>query len=224
MNLVLKKNCAHRSLRSEVLGVGGSPRKNGNSDVLLSRVLAGVEQENVESSLIHLRDVQFQGCIGCEKCRKDKICTGLHDGMSLMYPQIMSSRGLVLVSPTHNYNITSWMKAFIDRLYCFYDFQDTIPRAWSTRLENQGRKAVIVAICEQESKRDMGFTLEAMHMPLEALGYQVVGELAVFRVFARGRVAEDREALDRAFTLGRDLAGALLVGHSVATWTAPSTL
>ncbi|TVQ98340.1 MAG: flavodoxin family protein [Desulfovibrionales bacterium] len=224
MIALMQTSTLNSSLQNIVLGVGGSPRKNGNSDVLLSRVLAGVEQENIESSLIHLRDVQFQGCIGCEKCRKDKICTGLYDGMSLMYPQIMSSRGLVLVSPTHNYNITSWMKAFIDRLYCFYDFQDTIPRAWSTRLGNQARKAVIVAICEQQSKRDMGFTLEAMRMPLEALGYQVVGELAVFRVFARGRVAEDREALDRAFILGSDLAGALLVGHSVSTWTAPSNL
>lgn len=209
MDSLIKANSQSRSLQNAVLGVGGSPRKNGNSDMLLSRVLAGVEQEDTESSLIHLRDVQFQGCIGCEKCRKDNICTGLYDGMSVLYPKIISSKGMVLVSPTHNYNITSWMKAFIDRLYCFYDFQDTIPRAWSTRLGDQGRKAVIVAICEQESKRDMGFTLEAMRMPLEALGYRVIGELAVFRVFARGRVKDDPKALEKAFVLGRDLATAM---------------
>ncbi len=97
--------------------MGGSPRKNGNSDVLVRQVLAGVSQENIECTLVQLRDIQFQGCIGCEKCRKDKICTGLIDGMSLIYNQIISSKGLVLVSPTHNYNITSWMKVFIDRLY-----------------------------------------------------------------------------------------------------------
>jgi len=209
LDSLIKASSQNRALQDSVLGLGGSPRKNGNSDVLLSRVLAGVEQEGIASSLIHLRDVQFQGCIGCEKCRKEKICTGLYDGMSALYPQIISSKGMVLVSPTHNYNVTAWMKAFIDRLYCFYDFQDTIPRAWSTRLGDQGRKAVIVAICEQESKRDMGFTLEAMRMPLEALGYQVIGELAVFRIFARGRVREDAEALEKAFVLGRDLAAAI---------------
>ena len=194
---------------NKVLGVGGSPRKNGNSDELLKQVLKGASEENLECSRIQLRDIQFQGCIGCEQCRKDKICTGLNDGMSLIYSRIIASKGLVLVSPTHNYNITSWMKAFIDRLYCFYNFENTRPRAWSSQLAGQGRKAVLAAVCEQENERDMGFTLEAMRIPVEALGYQVIGEQAVFRIFDRGRVKEDRASLEKAFTLGKDLAKAL---------------
>jgi len=55
----------------------------------------------------------------------------------------------------------------------------------------------------------MGFTLEAMRIPVEALGYQVIGEQAVFRIFDRGRVKEDRASLEKAFTLGKDLAKAL---------------
>src|SRR6056297_2330601 len=179
MSSIIKANNTNLLPVSEVLGVGASPRKNGNSDVILRQVLNGVSQESVECSLIQLRDMQFQGCIGCEKCRKDKICTGLNDAMSLIYSEIISSKGLVLVSPTHNYNITSWMKAFIDRLYCLYNFENTYPRAWSSQLANQDRKAVIIAICEQESKKDMGFTLDAMRLPLEALGYQVIGEQAI---------------------------------------------
>ena len=195
---------------NKVLGVAGSPRRNGNSDVLLKQVLKGVRQETVEGSLIQLRDIQFQGCIGCEKCRQDKICTGLNDGMSLLYKPIMASKGLVLVSPTHNYNITSWMKAFIDRLYCFYNFENTRPRAWSSQLADQGRKAVLVAVCEQENKKDMGFTLEAMRAPIEALGYQVIGEQAIFRIFDKGKVKEDTESMEKALRLGNDLARALI--------------
>lgn len=195
--------------KAEILGIGGSPRKKGNSDVLLKQILAGAEGEDMPTSMIQLRDMNFQGCIGCEKCRKDKICTGLNDGMSLLYLKIISSRGLILVSPTHNYNITSWMKAFIDRLYCFYNFSNSRPRAWSSQLADQGRRAVIVAICEQESKEDMGFTLEAMRMPLEALGYDVMEALAVFKIFERGRVKEYSEILDKAAILGKQLAGAI---------------
>ena len=195
--------------KNEVLGVGGSPRKNGNSDLLLKQVLAGVHQEKLECSLVQLRNIQFQGCIGCEKCRKDKICTGINDGMSLIYSEIVSSKGLVLVSPTHNYNITSWMKAFIDRLYCFYNFQNTSPRAWSSQFADQGRKAVVIAICEQKNKKDMGFTLEAMKMPIEALGYEVIGEQAVFEIFSKGKVKENSEALNESFKLGRKLAKAV---------------
>lgn len=195
---------------NKVLGVAGSPRARGNSDALVKQVLKGVSRENIETGLIQLRDMQFQGCIGCERCRKDKICTGLTDGMSLAYSQVITSKGLVLVSPAHNYNITSWMKAFIDRLYCFFHFEDTRPRAWSSRLAEQGRKAVLIAVCEQESSENMGLTLEAMRMPIESLGYEVIGEQTIFRIFDRGKVKEDTESMERAFTLGRDLARSLL--------------
>ena len=203
------KNRANLQPGGEVLGVSGSPRRNGNSDVILKTIIAGISQCNVSADYLNLTELQFQGCIGCERCRKDKICTGLTDGMSLIYEAVVSSRGLVLVSPTHNYNITSWMKAFIDRLYCFYDFADNRPRSWSSRLAGQGRKAVIAAVCEQETQADMGFTLEAMQKPLEALGYEIIGKLAVFKIFDKARVKQDPGVMNQALALGKSLAQAM---------------
>lgn len=193
-----------------VLGIGGSPRKNGNTDVLLRHILLGAEKTGLPSEMILLRDYRFQRCIGCERCRTDRICTGLHDDMTALYPKIVRAGGLVLVSPVHNYNITAWIKAFIDRLYCFYDFTDDRPRGWTSRLSLQGRKAVIAAVCEQASKDDLGFTLEAMRRPLEALGYEIVGELAAFASFERGMIRNDAQALARATKLGADLASSLV--------------
>jgi len=138
----------------QITGIGASPRKNGNSDILMKHILDGAKGSGVPVEDVRLRDYQFQPCIGCEKRRKDKICTGLNDGMHLLYPKIIGSQGLVLISPTHNYNVTAWMKAFIDRLYCFYIFDNNCPRGWSSRLAGQGRKAVLVAVCEQETKKD----------------------------------------------------------------------
>ncbi len=116
---------------------------------------------------------------------------------------------MVLVCPTHNYNVTAWMKAFIDRLYCFYIFDNKRPRGWSSRLIDQNRKAVIAAVCEQVDKKDMGFTLEAMRLPIEALGYEVVGELAVFGIFDKGKVQDEDETLTKAIELGNQLAESL---------------
>jgi len=192
-----------------VFGTGGSPRKNGNTDVLLRQIALGVEEGKIPVRTVHLRDVFFQPCIGCEKCRKDRICTGLVDGMSSLYPAIIGSRGMILVCPTHNYNVTAWMKAFIDRLYCFYEFDDGVPRGWSSRLAGQDRKAVITAVCEQDTRKDMGFTLEAMRLPLEALGYGIVDEMAVFRVFHRGKVRDREDVMEEARALGRKLAASL---------------
>ena len=205
----IQKNFKDYFTNQRIIGIAGSPRKNGNSDFLLKHILSGAKKKDVFTEKIHLRDYQFQPCIGCEKCRKDKICTGLNDGMSLLYPKILESQGMVLISPTHNYNVTAWIKAFIDRLYCFYTFDNNRPRGWSSRLENQGRKAVLAAVCEQESEEDMGFTIEAMRRPLIALGYEIIGELMVFAVFDRGKVKEKRDILASASSLGVKLAKSL---------------
>ena len=91
----------------KVLGIGGSPRKGGNSDIILNRLLKGVKHAGVSTEDVQLRDYQFQPCIGCERCRKDKRCTGLQDGMQLIYPRIREASGLVVVSPIYSYNMTA---------------------------------------------------------------------------------------------------------------------
>jgi multimeric flavodoxin WrbA len=193
-----------------ILCIGGSPRVNGNSDVVLKTIVKSVHRD-IETETITLRDYCFQSCIGCERCRKDKYCSGLNDGMQLIYPKLIQSQGLVLVSPTHNYNITALMKAFIDRLYCFYDFDNNCPRGWSSRLADQKRKAAIVAICEQADKKDMGFTIEAMRLPLEALGYEIIDELAIFKVFERGAVKKESKVMTNVSEIGENLVRSLQI-------------
>ena len=192
-----------------ILGVEGSPRKKGNSHKMLDAILAGAREAGQKCHDVHLRDCRYEPCVGCERCRKDKICTRFQDAMTLIYPTLKESKGLVLISPVHNYNVTAWMKAFIDRLYCFYNFEDTRPRAWSSQLAGQGRKAVIAAIGEQEDPRDMGFALEAMRLPLEALGYEIVAEFPVLRLFDRGAISGQEELMARARQAGIDLARSL---------------
>jgi multimeric flavodoxin WrbA len=189
-----------------ILGVGGSPRRNGNTDVLLKKFIEGAQDAGAEVETIFLRDYVIQPCVGCEQCREHKACTKLFDGMQLLYPKIQAAQGIILGSPTHNYNVTAWVKAFIDRLYCFYDFTDDRPRTYSSRLAGQGRKALVFSVCEQPDIREMGFTLEAMSMPLEALGYEVVETFPVIGYFDRGVVRKDEGLLSEVFQKGRDFA------------------
>ncbi len=194
----------------QVLGVSGSPRQGGNADTILRQVLKGVHSLDVAGEGITLGELSFSGCIGCEACRADKICTTLHDSMSELYPQIITCQGLVLVCPVHNYNITAWMKAFIDRLYCFYEFDNTTrPRKWSSRLAGQRRKVTICVICEQASQEDMGLAIPALQLPMEALGYEVVEVLPVFKIFEKGAVKKHKEIMDKAYQLGVRLAESL---------------
>lgn len=191
----------------KILCVGGSPRAGGNSDILIGHFIKGAQDVNITAEEIRLRDYKFQTCTGCEKCRKDKICSGLNDDMQFIYPKIIESAGLILVSPVHNYNITAIMKSFIDRLYCFYDFDDERPGNWSSRLGKQGRKAVIAAVGEQigDEESGMNLALKAMRLPLEALGYEIIAELSVTGVFKKGKVLQYPESLNSAESLGKRL-------------------
>ena len=116
----------------------------------------------------------------------------------------------MLISPVHNYNITAWTKAFIDRLCCFYEFEETLPRQWSSNLAGQGRKGVIAAIAEQESMHDMGFALEAMRFPLEAMGYEIVSEILVLRIFDRSGIKSHPDTLEGAKLSSRLLVKAIV--------------
>jgi multimeric flavodoxin WrbA len=192
-----------------ILGIGGSPRKGGNTDRLLKSALKGAADAGAKTELLQLRDFSIMPCVGCEKCRKNKTCTQFQDGMQLIYPRILAARGLILASPTHHYNVTAWMKAFIDRLYAFYDFTDTRPRRYTSRLSGRNRRASVIAVCEQVAPDEMGFTIEAMGRPLSALGYAIEDELRVYGIFDRGAVDKRPEVLAEAKELGVKLADAL---------------
>jgi len=197
---------------NKILGIGGSPRKGGNSDILMKYILKGAMSEGIVTEDIHLRDYQFQPCIGCERCRKDKQCTGLQDGMQLIYPKIKESKGMVLISPIYSYNVTAIMKAFIDRLYSFYNFSDERPGYWSSQLAGQGRKAIIAAIGEQATHEEGGMdsTLDTMRRSVVALGYEIIDELPVLGVFAKGKIKEYPQILEQAERFGKKLASLLL--------------
>jgi len=128
--------------------------------------------------------------------------------MQLIYPKIFEAGGLILISPVYNHNMTAWMKAFIDRLYCFYDFSKERPGSWSSRLAGQDRKAVIAFVGEQKTIKEAGMNLamESLRSPVKDLGYDIIAELPVLGVFGKGKVKEYPGILEQAEVLGGKLA------------------
>lgn len=155
--------------------ITGSPRKHGNTAFVGSTISKLLTAGGWKVKKIELHDLDFSGCIGCERCRRDNRCSGIEDDLTPYYSMLEDSALWILGSPVHNYNITSWMKAFIDRLYCYYIFRPTVPRQYSSVLQDRGKKAVVYAVAEQTNEKDFGFAVEAMQLPLEALGIDVVG-------------------------------------------------
>ena len=194
----------------KTLLVSGSPRQGGNTETVLAKIAEGLEAEGVATELVHLRSYSIHPCIGCEQCRRDKTCTRFFDGMHLLYKMIEESRGLVVGSPTYNYNITPYMKAFIDRMYPYFNFTNPRPGPYSAKLAGQGRKMVTVGVCEQNEASEMGYTIPAMSEPIRVMGYEVVKEFPVIGHFAMGSVRKNTPLLEEAVATGAFLARELL--------------
>ena len=188
----------------KILGISGSPRAGGNTDTLLRALLAGAEAEGAETEVVYLRDYAIHPCTGCERCRKDLTCTRFLDGMHLLYPKIEAADGLILGSPTYNYNITPEMKAFIDRLYPYYRFSDERPGPYSSYFIGKNRHALVFSVAEQSKDSERGFAIEAMQRPLEALGFTVADTLPAEGYFKKNAVAGDDAVQERAREAGRE--------------------
>jgi multimeric flavodoxin WrbA len=90
------------------------------------------------------------------------------------------------------------MKAFIDRLYPYFDFTEPRPGPYTCRLAGAGRKATCLGVCEQLEEKELGVTLRALCDPLPPLGYEVLTEVTITGHFLRGSVKKDELALEKA--------------------------
>ena len=198
------------------LGIIGSARKNGNTATLVNAALQAMEAEGIQTQAIVLDEYDFGGCRGCEGCRNTCHCV-LRDGMQEIYPLLREADAIVLGSPTHFYNVSSAVSKFFERCYCLEAFDADDRSVWASVNEVLGgRYAAVIAVCEQADEADMGFTADAMRLPLEALGYRVVDTVKALKLFEKGDALRDDDALGRAAAAGKKLARALLLKERLA--------
>ncbi len=102
----------------KVVAFNGSPRRDGNTTLLLRHVLAELEAAGVETELVQLASRRFAGCTGCLKCAetKDCRCSGLRDdGVNDCIQKMLEADGIVIASPTYYANCTAATQALMER-------------------------------------------------------------------------------------------------------------
>jgi multimeric flavodoxin WrbA len=102
----------------KVVAFNGSPRKNSNTRAAIEIVLEELRKENIETELIDIGGRPLRGCIACLKCRKSGKyhCFLPDDGINEYIQKILQANGLIIGSPVYFSNVTSEVKAFIDRV------------------------------------------------------------------------------------------------------------
>lgn len=101
----------------KVLAINGSARKNGNTAILLNIVLDEMKKEGIKTELLQMAGKPIQGCRACYKCfnKKDFRCVVDEDFLNEWMAKMREANGILLGSPTYFSDVTSGMRAFIER-------------------------------------------------------------------------------------------------------------
>jgi len=101
----------------KVIAFNGSPRKDGNTTILINKVFNELEQEGMETEMVQLSAKEIHGCIACYKCmeNKDQRCAVKDDAANEYIEKMTGAQGIILGSPVYFMDVTPEMKALIDR-------------------------------------------------------------------------------------------------------------
>jgi multimeric flavodoxin WrbA len=184
----------------KVLGVVGSPRNNGNTHILVSKILEGAQEEGVAGDLLLLGELTIRQCDGCHVCWQGKPCSK-QDEMSETYARIAASDAMVFGTPVYWYGPTALMKGFIDRFVYF--------NCPENRSQVRGKPAVVVTPFEDDAPETARLLLAFFQKCFEYLQMPLVGQIAVPGVSEKGDVLAKQDSLAEARALGVRLARTL---------------
>lgn len=99
------------------VAVNGSPRKGGNTEILLKRVLAPLTEAGWETELVQVGGQKIRGCQACYKCfeNKDGQCSMKNDVFNPIMEKLLKADAMIFGSPTYFTDVSAEMKALLDR-------------------------------------------------------------------------------------------------------------
>lgn len=196
-----------------IIGICGSPRKDGNTALLLNTALKGAGAAGANTEMVFLADYNIGYCDGCEKCYVDDgkeigECSINDDMTKVLVPKIYTCDGLILGTPSYWSNVSALMKNFIDRMIVFtYDRGDSGP---ASRLK-PGKKAMLYVV-GAVSYRVSSFggvhylPFQAMNIICMFNNIEVVDFLTAAGVDKPGDMLAQPDIVERAYKQGQDFA------------------
>lgn len=183
-----------------MLGVAGSPRRSGNSELLLDEALAGVREAGAAAEKIVLAELCLSPCTACGTCDKTGRCP-IADDMQEIYRLLSSCTALVFATPIYFYSVTAWAKAFIDRTQALWAQKYVL----KSMPEMSARPAAFIAVGATRGKSLFDGPQLTMKYFFDAAGFTCIDSLLLKGLDEKGAVLQFPEYLEKARALGRSL-------------------
>ena len=181
----------------KILAIVGSPRRNGNTNILVSKIAEGARTKGALVDEILLGDLTIAECDGCYRCWQTQSCRK-QDDMCHIYPMIAERDAIIFGTPVYWYGPTGLMKMFVDRLVFF--------NCPENREKIRGMQAVIAVPFEEENIHTADLVVEFFEKSLAYLEMKLVGKIIVPGVSKKGDILQKPDSLSQAYALGQSLA------------------
>lgn len=176
----------------EVFGLIGSPRRGGNTDILVDAILTAAQNNRHKTSKVYLYDVGIEPCVDCRGCKKDEHVCVLEDGMQELYPRLDAADVIVFGTPVYWYGPSGTMKHLVDRLRPYYA---------NGRLK--GKKAILTAPAG-DGPTEGDLLTEMFRRCLECLKVEFVGQV-LGTAYDPKDILADKKAMKQAVAIGASL-------------------
>jgi len=181
----------------KILAIVGSPRKGGNTDIIVQKAAEGAASKGAQVETLRLGGLDIRECDGCHVCWQKKPCCK-RDDMLAIYPKIIESDAIIFGTPVYWYGPTALMKAFIDRFVYF--------NCPENRAKIKNKTAVIAIPFEEDNSETARPLVEFFENCLNYLEMKLIGKIVVGGVGAKGDILKKPDRLQEAYELGIRLA------------------
>ncbi len=186
----------------KVLAIAGSPRRGGNTDLLLGEVMRGSASRGAKVKTIILNDLKIAPCQHCDACLETGRCK-VEDDMQMVYRELEDADRLVLASPIQFMGVTAQMKAMIDRCQALWARKYILKQPpLGNRRE---RKGLFVSVGGRKIANLFEPALVTVKTLFRILNVTYAGELLFSGVDEKGAIAKYPDALRQAFLAGQKL-------------------
>ena len=178
----------------KAVGVVGSPRKNGNTEILTAHTLKAIAEEGLDTELIRLAGLDIRPCNACMVCREEERCP-IDDDLFPLYTKLKEAEAIILASPVYFGSATGQMKAFMERV-------GYIGRPRDVFAGKVGGPLVV------SRRAGQNFTFAQLMYWFHVLNFVMPGSTYWNIAFGRqpGEVKEDEEGLNTAWNFGKNIA------------------
>lgn len=197
---------------TDILIIGGSPRKNGNTDILTDILLDSAIQHGAEAEKVRLSGMKIKPCLECGGCDETGKCI-IEDDMEGLYEKIAATDALVVASPVFFYNITSATQAMVERSQACWVRKYLLKQGpWG----GKRRKGIFISLGATKGKMLFDGIIRVMRYFYDAVDADFHGALLYRGIEAKGAVKRNAQAVDQVQELGKLLA----TGSDLSTFSA----